>query len=83
MKIEKGIDINDYKGAYGYTWEFVKNMEVGDSVLLTDEIAQSISSSWDLKRTRNEMIRALSRFGMKGKSRTVDEVGSVRVWRIK
>ena len=81
MEIEKGIDMNDY-GPHGYKWEFVRNMEVGDSVLLTFEIAKSISSSWDVKRTRNEMIRALRRFGMKGKSRTVDEFGNLRVWRI-
>lgn len=81
MKIEKGIDMNNY-GPHGYKWEFVKNMNVGDSVLLTHEIAQSISSSWDVNRTRNEMIRALRRFGMKGKSRTVDKFGNLRVWRI-
>ena len=81
MKIEKGIDINNYC-AYGYKWEFLKNMEVGDSVLLTDETARKINDSWDVKRTRYEMIRALRRFGMKGKSRTV-EASNIRVWRIK
>lgn len=80
MKIDKGIDMNNY-GPHGYKWEFVKNMDVGDSVLLTDENCKEISTSWDIKRTRNEMIRALRRFSMNGKSRTV-ECGNVRVWRI-
>lgn len=80
MKIEKGIDINDY-GPHGYKWEFVKNMDIGDSVLLTDEIAKSICKSWDRKKTRIEMLRALGRFGMKGKSRTVED-RNIRVWRI-
>jgi hypothetical protein len=82
MKIDKGVDINDY-GPHGYKWEFIKNMEVGDSVLLTDETAKRLCASWDNKRARGEMIRALRRFGMNGKSRTVDEFGNVRVWRIK
>jgi len=81
MKIEKGVDINNY-GPHGLTWEFLKNMEVGDSVLLTTETAKSLSQSWDNKRARSEMIRALRRFGMNGKSRTV-ESGNIRVWRVR
>ena len=81
MEIEKGIDMNDY-GPHGYKWEFVKNMEIGDSVLLTDEIAKSFCKSWDVKKIRIETLRGLRRFGMKGKSRTVDELGNLRVWRI-
>ena len=45
MKIDKGIDMNNY-GPHGYKWEFVKNMDVGDSVLLTDENCKEISTSW-------------------------------------
>lgn len=82
MKIDKGIDINSC-GPHGYKWEFVKNMEIGDSVLLTDEIAKSFCKSWDVKKIRIEMLRGLQRFGMKGKSRTVDEFGNARVWRIR
>lgn len=81
MKIEKGIDMNDY-GPYGYKWEFLKNMEVGDSVLLTEEIAKEINERFGIKQARYEMIRALRRFGMNGKSRTVED-GNARVWRIK
>lgn len=80
MKIEKGIDMNNY-GPHGYKWEFVKNMDVGDSVLFTDETCKEISTSWDRKRARNEMIRALRRFSMNGKSRTVER-GNIRVWRV-
>ena len=82
MKIDKGIDINNY-GPHGYKWEFLKNMDVGDSVLITAETAKLINESWDNRRVRGEMIRALRRFGMNGKSRTIDELGNVRVWRIK
>lgn len=82
MKIDKGVDINNY-GPHGYKWEFLKSMDVGDSVLITAETAKLINESWDNRRVRGEMIRALRRFGMNGKSRTVDEFGNIRVWRIK
>ena len=82
MKIDKGIDINDY-GPHGCRWDFLKSMEIGDSVLLTDETAKSLCASWDNKRARGEMIRALRRLGMNGKSKTIDNSGNVRVWRIK
>ncbi len=80
MEIEKGIDMNNY-GSYGYTWEFLKNMEVGDSVLLTEETAKEINERFGVRQARYEMIRALRRFDMKGKSRTVQD-GNIRVWRI-
>ena len=80
MEIEKGIDINNY-GSHGYTWEFLKNMEVGDSVLLTEETAKEINERFGVRQARYEMVRALRRFGMKGKSRTVQD-GNIRVWRI-
>ena len=81
MEIEKGIDMNNY-GVGGYTWEFLKNMEVGDSVLLTEQTAKEINERFSVRQARYEMVRALWRFGMKGKSRTVQD-GNIRVWRIK
>ena len=81
MEIEKGIDIHDYD-AFGYTWGFLKKMEVGDSVLLTEQTAKEINERFGVRQARYEMVRALRRFGMKGKSRTVQD-GNIRVWRIK
>ncbi len=81
MEIEKGIDMNNY-GPHGYTWEFLKSMEVGDSVLLTKETVKEINERFGVKQARYEMIRAFRRFGMNGKSRTVED-GNIRVWRIK
>ena len=81
MEIEKGIDINNYS-SYGHTWDFLKKMEVGDSVLLTEQTAKEINEGFNVRKARYEMIRALRRFGMKGKSRTMQN-GNIRVWRMK
>ena len=81
MKIEKGININDF-GPHGYRWQFIHDMQVTDSVLVTDEIAKQAHESWDASRYRIELIRAFKRNGMKGKSRIMRD-GSYRVWRVK
>lgn len=81
MKIEKGIDINEYSNT-GVVWCWVKAMDVGDSVLITDKVASDYPRHWDKVRIRVELLRAMNRIGMKGKSRSLP-CGSIRVWRVK
>lgn len=81
MKIEKGIDINEYSNT-GIGWGWVKAMDVGDSVLITDKVLSDYPSHWDKVRIRVELLRAMNRIGMKGKSRSLP-CGSIRVWRVK
>lgn len=80
MKIEKGININNF-GPHGYRWHFIHDMQVTDSVLVTEEIAKDAHETWDSKYYAVQLIRAFKRNGMKGKSRVMRN-GSVRVWRI-
>lgn len=80
IQIDKGVDINQY-GANGFCWNWVKNMDVGDSVLITNKMIGQLGSSWTKEKFRTEMMRALWRFKMKGKSRRVEN-GNFRVWRV-
>lgn len=76
FKIEKNIP---FYGVNGY-WGWLTAMEVGDSVLITQEHVDRMH--WNDKETvRNNMLRALGRLGMKGKSRTT-LCGNIRLWRV-
>ena len=80
MKIEKGININNF-GPHGYRWSFIHDMQVTDSVLVTDDVAKDAHKTWTKHRFRVELIRAFKRNGMKGKSRVLRN-GNIRVWRV-
>ena len=80
IKIDKGVDITDY-GINGFDWSWLKNMDVGDSVLITTEMISQAGLPWEKKKFRAEMIKALRRFEMNGKSRRVEN-GNYRVWRV-
>jgi len=82
IRIDKGIDINSY-GPSGFSWSWLNEMDVGDSVLVTNKLlAECGLSNWDKHKFKSEMIRALKRLGMNGKSRLVEN-DDFRVWRIK
>lgn len=76
MKIEKGIPF------YGVNtcWAWLNEMEVGDSVLITDKDAKSMHFK-SIDMMRNNMLKQLQKRQMKGKSRRLP-CGNTRVWRI-
>jgi hypothetical protein len=77
MKIDKNIPF------YGVNtcWAWLSEMEVGDSVLITDADADSMHfKSKDVMR--NNIMRQLQMREMKGKSRRLS-CGDIRLWRIK
>ena len=81
MKIDKGIDINEYSNT-GVVWGWVKAMDVGDSVLINDNVLMDYPNHWDKVRVRIELLRAMNRIHMRGKSRSLP-CGNIRVWRVK
>ena len=76
MKIEKGIPF------YGVNtcWAWLNEMEIGDSVLITDADVKSMHfKSKDIMR--NNMMKQLQHRQMKGKSRRL-QCGNIRLWRV-
>jgi len=69
MKIEKGIPIQEFKRSL--VSDTLKEMEVGDSVLITKE---------DIV-TRQRFHQVAARIGIKVSTRTIKE--GVRIWRIR